>query len=541
MQYFFAFCVLACLFLVYSPIIYKMALRWNADDNSYCYLVFPLFFFLCWDKMKTLQREGKKALCQSELDFAKFSWNFWGLVPVLIAAFLMVFAEISAVETLLYTGFFVCILGILLSFYGDKVRYLFFPLLVLFFFIPLPPFINRVLTFHLKLAASSISTILLRTSGVSVLREGNVIELGVSQLQVVDACSGLRYLVPLFLIALLVGYFFHIGLWKRVVLCSVAAPLSIIVNALRIWVTGILAVNGYESLANSFFHNFSGVIVFLFAGASLVSIALIFKGKGEGGKVRAQKINRPKEFFQMKKHISLRRAENRSKSENLKVNKLSFSSLLKPAAIATVLCVLFCSSGWALKRIPSRNRLPERASFTSFPMEIGQWKGRLHDISEKIMDGLWADDFVSATFKREDSKNYISLFIPFYEYQSSRHTAHTPKACMLGGGWALIDSRERQIPIEQNKNIRIETMTWQKGNQQVLGGYFFLQRGRIITTPLKNKFYLMWDALSKRRTDGALVRVEMILAPGQSDIEANDELNAFLVELMPILHDYIPG
>lgn len=55
-----------------------------------------------------------------------------------------------------------------------------------------------------------------------------------------------------------------------------------------------------------------------------------------------------------------------------------------------------------------------------------------------------------------------------------------------------------------------------------------------------NKAYLMWDAFTKRRTDGALVRAELVMAPGQSLDDAWEKLEGFITELWPILPKYVP-
>ena len=112
---------------------------------------------------------------------------------------------------------------------------------------------------------------------------------------------------------------------------------------------------------------------------------------------------------------------------------------------------------------------------------------------------------------------------------------------MLGGGWALFNLRERQIYLDSSEGFNIVTMIWKKESHKLLGSYFFLQRGRVITNPWKNKLYLMWDAVTKRRTDGALVRVELIVSPGESNEDAFCDLKDFLVNLWPILPDYVPG
>ena len=74
----------------------------------------------------------------------------------------------------------------------------------------------------------------------------------------------------------------------------------------------------------------------------------------------------------------------------------------------------------------------------------------------------------------------------------------------------------------------------------MLGSYFFFQRGRVIISPWLNKLYLVWDAMTRRRTDGALVRVELLLRPDQSLDEGYRLLNGFVADLWKILPQYVP-
>ncbi len=238
--------------LGFFPALQKINIRWGEGDNSYCYLIVPLFLYLCWEKRKDFQ-------------FGQFTWNLWGLVPVCLSVLLMIAGELGSMETLLYIGIYGCIVGVMFILYGLRLRHLLFPLLILAFIVPLPPFVNRMLTFNLKLAASTLSVMMLRLVGVSVLQDGNIIDLGITQLQVVDACSGLRYFVPLILMALLFGFFYCRRLWQNAVLLIVVPPLSIVVNGLRIFATGMLHVWGYPELAENLFHDFCR-LGYLYAG-----------------------------------------------------------------------------------------------------------------------------------------------------------------------------------------------------------------------------------------------------------------------------------
>lgn len=482
----------------------KLYLRWNTGDNNYCFLIIPLFIYLCWDR-KFDGRTGFR--------FDQFSWSYWGLPLVLIALALVLLGELGSVETILYGGLWLAVVGLAQLLYGWRVRHMAFPMLILVFMVPLPPFINRMLTFNLKMAATTLAVKMMRLADISVLQTGNIIDLGTDKLQVVDACSGLRYFVPMILLALLVGYFFNKGLWHRMILLVVVPPLSIIVNAFRIFVSGWLTVHGYKELAQSFFHDFSGWVVFMIAGAILLGISYLLR-----------KFSRPTP-----------QAPLRDKGASLR------TGIIRPLSLTAAIGLLFIVSGFALRNTPSTANLPERARLENFPMDIAQWRGQQQFLSSEIMDQLWADDYVSAVYHNPGSANRIQLLIPFYEYQGTRHTAHAPQSCLLGGGFDLLKSEERLLVTGSGMPLTIRTLLLKQGNTQVLGAYFFFQRGRVITSPWMNKFYLMWDALTLQRTDGALVRVELHMAPGQSKEDAFAILSSFLKEIWELLPEYVPA
>jgi EpsI family protein len=83
-------------------------------------------------------------------------------------------------------------------------------------------------------------------------------------------------------------------------------------------------------------------------------------------------------------------------------------------------------------------------------------------------------------------------------------------------------------------------MVFEKSNQLVLSNYWFQQRGRIIVSEYWNKWYLFWDSLTRRRTDGALVRLEIPLQRDQDLKSAQAVMDGFTQEVMKILPDYVP-
>jgi exosortase D (VPLPA-CTERM-specific) len=483
------------------PLFQRLVIIWNTGDNSYGYLVVPLFFYLCWEK-------------KNSFSFGQFSWSLTGIAVTLVATFLILIGEVGSMETLLFIGIWGSILGIMVTLYGKRFQYLLFPLLILLFLVPLPPYFNQTLTFQLKLLASSLSAVMLRTSGVSVLMDGNILDFGVAQLQVVDACSGLRYVMPMLLIALLIGHFFLGNRWWRQLFVVVfAIPLTIVVNAVRIWITGLLTVHDLAKFTEGGFHDSIGLVMFLASGALLAGLARLLRGPS---------------FFPSSIPVS--------------VVKRQAVNPLRPLLLTLVLCSLFVGAGWALPRLqPKQHDSPLRSSFDSFPLQLGGWQGTRQYLSQEILDSLWADDYVSASFVKQDSGNVIHLLIPYYAYQGTRHTAHAPQSCLLGSGWAVLRTQQQTFATTGGQNSPVTTMELKKGSDTLLSAYFFLGRGRVVVSPWRNKLYLVLDSFVKRRTDGALVRAEMLVAPGQPLDAAHQELSQFLSLLWHELPAYVPG
>jgi exosortase D (VPLPA-CTERM-specific) len=493
----------------------KLFIRWGSGDNSYAYLIIPLFLYICWEN-------------RHRFDFSHFRASPFALIPAILSAITMVAGELGSVETLLYIGIWLAFFSLGVFLYGMELRRLIFPWILLLFMIPLPPFINNMLTFNLKLAASALATQMLRLSGVSVLREGNIIDIGVEKLQVVDACSGLRFLIPMLLMALLVGYFFNKKKYSSLMLLLVVPPLSVLINGFRVYATALLLLGGHKKLADGLFHDFAGWVVFMAGGTFLLLFSFLLRKLERVSELRSK--DRPARSGE-------RSPENLKDKGSFFPPKRSFQALIT----AVLMMVIFAGSAWSVSGRSLEQGHPGivRTPFNEFPMTLGEWQGKRHYLSDEIMGSLWADDYVSALFRHPEQGSAIQLFIPYYEYQATGHTAHAPQSCLLGGGWAILSSDDRVVQLNE-ESITIRVMIMKKDEVKLIASYFFFQRGRVITSPWMNKAYLMWDALTRKRTDGALVRVELILAENKTLEDAFGELELFLGHLWPVLPKYIP-
>ena len=481
--------------------------RWDNEDFSYCYLVPLLFLYLVYTNWRSLKKYEPRP-------------SISGFIILFFSGFLYMAGRLGSIETLTYTAMWVAVIGLALLLLGAKLtRVLAFPFLILGFIVPVPPFLNQLFTFKLKLISSALSVKMMQAGGLSVFREGNIIDIGVTQLQVVDACSGLRYVYPLLLMGFLFAYMFHKKWWERVVIILATIPISIFSNALRIAITGYLTIKVSPQVAEGFFHGFSGWLIFM---VSFVFLAILSR---------------------LLKMIKWRlKAEAQVKEENPEAISGSFDpGKIKKSYLwaASIMFLIF----WGVSiTLTSNQIIPERKKFEEFPTEIGDWRGERSYIKEEILKSLWADDYVQIRFQNQKTGNVLLLFVPYYEYQGTRHTAHAPVSCLVGGGFAPRSRKiiERNFPGSFGK-VKIRQMLLEKNRQLLLSNYWFQQRGRLIVSEYWNKWYLFCDSVTKRRTDGALVRLEMPLRAGQNIEDAQAVLDSFIWELMKILPEYVPA
>jgi exosortase len=156
--------------------------------------------------------------------------------------------------------------GIILFLLGKEFfKTLVFPIVFLIFMIPIPSVLMDRITFPMQLFASKVAARSLHLIGIPVLREGNVIQLANTSLEVAEACSGIRSLISLLALSVVFAYFSQNATWKRIVLVLSTFPIAIIANAARVTGTGILAHHYGDKVAQGFFHGFSGWILFVVA------------------------------------------------------------------------------------------------------------------------------------------------------------------------------------------------------------------------------------------------------------------------------------
>ncbi len=244
--------LLALLVAIYARVAFKLVRDWiEIPDYSHGILI-PFFVaYLIWDGRATLRATPTRR-----------SWG--GLWLVMLGLFVFIVGVFGADLFLSRTSFLLLAAGMIWTLLGPAMlRQFRFILFVCLLGIPLPVLVLSHLTFPLQLLASRVSSALLPLANVPVLQEGNVIQLPAMQLEVAEACSGIRSLMSLFTIAVIYGYFLERSVTRRVILALSSIPIAVVANSARIFGTGLCVQYWDPVKAMGFFHEFSGWLMFL--------------------------------------------------------------------------------------------------------------------------------------------------------------------------------------------------------------------------------------------------------------------------------------
>ena len=239
---------------LYHEVLVKLGLQWNNDpDYSHGFLVPVLVGYFVWERWDRL-----KAI--------PIVPSLWGIALLAGGLLMLVIGSIGAELYLQRSSLIVVIAGLVLLIMGrDALKAFMFPIAFMFFMVPLPAIVVNAVAFPLQLFAARTAEFCLFNFGIPVLREGNVIVLAGTTLEVAEACSGIRSLQALLALGTVYAYFSQRSMWKRWVLVLLSVPIAIAANAFRVSGTGVLANYWGSQAAEGFYHTFSGWLIFVVA------------------------------------------------------------------------------------------------------------------------------------------------------------------------------------------------------------------------------------------------------------------------------------
>ena len=412
------------------------------------------------------------------------------------------------------------LLAIVLFLYGHRLfGILIFPLALLFFMLPLPTVVDTGIAVPLRLLSTRLGELLLRAIGVSVFVEGNIIDLGLIQLQVVDACSGLRYLLPLTALGVIYAYFREKSRWRQVLLVLATAPIAVFANGLRIAVTGYLAQNYGLASAEGFFHGFSGWLIFVFAVLMLMLLHAALAWRNAA--ISADSIS----FSPLKLPES---AEMRA-----------FPEVSKAAAAVT--CLFLLTGGILSMMVAKLPPVRLREGISSFPVVLDRWQGRSETLDSRIIELSGAEDAFNAAYF-SPSGEIVSLYMGYRgsPFTESENFFHSPDVCLPSLGWKTVETGNhtiRQIPGVGS--ITVRRMLIEKTGVRQLVYYWFQTTHRRSANVHLNRLHLTLHALTSDNTYDVFIRPITPLQPLEPVSSAEERLDSFVRTLTAVLVPFL--
>jgi exosortase len=246
----------------YWPAIGKMVAAWSKQaDYSHGFLVAPLALVVLW-----VRRDRFPGLRPG------LSWA--GLVPLAMSLGLRFLAGLWYMDALDAWSILFWLGGVVWILFGRRVLWWSLPSIAfLGFMIPLPFRVERWVSYPLQGIATKLSSWALQCLWQPALPEGNTIFLGPHQLEVAEACSGLRIFVGVFAIAYVYAVLVRQSWWERMLMVVSTIPIALVSNAARIVVTGLLYRLWSEEAGKKFSHDVAGWGMILFAAALFALLA----------------------------------------------------------------------------------------------------------------------------------------------------------------------------------------------------------------------------------------------------------------------------
>jgi len=491
----------------------SLPVAWERPEYSHGYLIAPIALFLFLIQLHRRAPAADPATPRHGLGVAV---AFLGLAVGALGNLVNI-ADVSTY------GFILCVFGLLLVVMGTRRGLsLWAPVFYLVFMLPLPQFMYWPLSIKLQTISSEIGVALISLFGVPVYLDGNVIDLGAYQLQVAEACSGLRYLFPLASFGFLFAALYKGPFWHRAVLFLSAMPITVLMNSVRIGIIGLLVDRWGTEQAEGFLHAFEGWVIFMACIVLLYAEALLLG-----------RLARPR----LSAYTML---------------DLDFGGLWRQAAritsirssralVLTSVAILVVGTAWHFA--PTRAAIaPARSPLILFPTELGDWQGRRQLLDENTERVLAADDYLLADYASTAGDKPVNLLVAYYDSLTNGSGIHSPEVCIPSGGWEVSKwtTASIDVPSSSGAPLKVNRAIIQKGLTRQLVYYWFEQRGRDLTNDYVAKAYTVYDSVARGRTDGALVRVVTSIEQGEEPDAAAERLQRFLRLTLPQLAKYVP-
>jgi EpsI family protein len=215
---------------------------------------------------------------------------------------------------------------------------------------------------------------------------------------------------------------------------------------------------------------------------------------------------------------------------------------MKPSTLPFILAASLIAAAAAFLQARDRVEVfPPRSLLESFPLQLGQWSGVDDAIDKEVLDILGPGDFLLRDYGLpEETQPAINLYIAYFRSQRTGDTIHSPKNCLPGAGWTAVDSTRVTLSFPGHVPFPVTRYVIARGDSREIVLYWYWAHDRGVASEYWAKFFLVADSIRMNRSDGALVRISLMMYPGETAEAAEQRLLPFTADVVPLLDNYIP-
>jgi EpsI family protein len=489
--------LLSGLFLVLYGNVLAGLIRiwWTQEESSHGFLVLPICALILWVKRRDLKNV--------HINPARMP----GILVMGASGLLLVLGEVGGLLILSQLSMHAMIAGLTLALLGVRfLTVLRFPLCYSLFM--LPSLAAAVLSWNwqFQLATARMGVFFLQLLGIPAQLDQNHIILPSIILRVAESCSGARYLISILALALPLGYLALRRLHYRVALSVTAVIIGITANWMRVVLIGVWAHSG-GAVVHGPFHILQALSTawVAFAGLFLVTGAL--------------------SRMESRRMASIPTENQRTAWVHSPSHALSFAWNCAWARAALLLLALASYLTFYF-----RGPVPLRQSFSNFPTVIGNWAESGEAYESPILQAEGADEELHRIYVGPGDQR-LHLYVAYFERQQHEKEAVSYLMAPLhqNAQTLSLGKAHSAITVGWRSNVDIpypeEVFFWYDIN------------GRVVSDPLAAKAATIKDALTRGRTNGALV----LIHPLGNSLQGTDHaMKDFILALLPVLRDYLP-
>ncbi|GJL95207.1 MAG: hypothetical protein DHS20C05_16120 [Hyphococcus sp.] len=503
--YFIAIAIAAVLFLFWDA-IGNLWMRWSEyDELSHSYFIPVISGWLIWTNRDAIRKSiGEPSVI--------------GAIAVGISGLMLLLGQLTHIFVIQHLGLIVAIAGMTAAFGGlSLLRATAAPIAFLLFAVPPPYWVVTVLSWKFQQMSSILGVWMIEMMNIPVYLSGNIIDLGDLKLQVAEACSGLRYLFPFLSLGVMTAYLYRGPLWQKVIIVLSTIPITVVMNSFRIAVTGALVQAYGPQHAEGALHFFEGWVVFLLCLIALFGVIAIFSVFSKPRVSPLDKLGAPE----------------------LKPIAPSKGSFARPSAAFGVLGVAAAIFGLSQVLTTDSLIFPDREDFAGIPAEFEGWRTEVRPMDPSVAETLAADDAIVINMVSPDENPY-NLYLAYLDAQRDGRSWHSPRQCIPGGGWEITSHKILKRQTANGQSMTYNRLVIENRDVKQLVYYWYDQRGRKVANEFTMKFWLIFDAVFKKRSDGAMVRLIVPVENEEGIAVADARLEEMISRIEAFLPKYVP-